>query len=316
MQGIPVNMEPMANILPPAGAAKAAPVIKDGSTASFVADVIEASRENLVIVDFWAPWCGPCKQLGPALERAVQAAKGAVRLVKIDIDKNPDLAREMHVQSIPAVYAFFQGRPIDGFMGALPESQVKAFVERLVKAVGGGSPAEALGEAVAHADTLLAEGNVAEAEQIYRQVLSADAKHSGAAAGIVRARIAAGDLATARKFLERLPPELSAAAEMVAAKTALELAEQKPKAGVLDELKAKVASNPTDHQLRLDLASALFADGQQDEAVSQLLEIVKRDRNWNEQTARKQLLKFFEALGPAHPTTLSGRRQLSSLLFS
>ncbi|MFZ0695268.1 MAG: co-chaperone YbbN [Alphaproteobacteria bacterium] len=306
----------MANSSPPAGAAKTAPAIKDGSTASFMADVIEGSRENLVVVDFWAPWCGPCKQLGPALERTVQAAKGAVRLVKINIDENPDLAREMHVQSIPAVYAFFQGRPIDGFMGALPESQVTAFVERLVKAVGGSSPAEALSEAVTHADALLAEGNVADAEQIYRQVLSADAKHAGAAAGIARARVVAGDLATARKFLERLPPELSSAPEVVAAKTALELAEQKPKAGVLDELQAKVASSPADYQLRLDLASALFADGQLDEAVSQLLEIVKRDRNWNEQAARKQLLKFFEALGPAHPATLSGRRQLSSLLFS
>jgi len=309
-------MEPMANISPSLGAAKTAPAIKDGSTASFMADVIEGSRETLVVVDFWAPWCGPCKQLGPALARTVQAAKGAVRLVKINIDENPDLAREMHVQSIPAVYAFYQGRPIDGFMGALPESQVKAFVERLVKAVGGNLPAEALSEAVTHADAMLAEGNVPEAEQIYRQVLSADAKHTGAAAGVVRARIVAGDLATARKFLERLPPELANAPEVAAAKTALELAEQKPKAGALTELESKVAANPSDHQARIDLALALFADGKQDLAISQLIESIKRDRNWNEQAARKQLLKFFEALGPAHPTALSGRRQLSSLLFS
>jgi putative thioredoxin len=304
-------MDPLLSPAPPA----AAPV-KDGTTASFMADVIEGSRESLVVVDFWAPWCGPCKQLGPALERAVQATKGAVKLVKINIDENPELAREMHVQSIPAVYAFFQGRPVDGFMGAIPESQVKTFIERLATATGGGKAGEVIAEAMAHADAALAEGDVPAAETIYKQIIAADAKHAGAHAGLVRARLAANDLAAARKFLERIPPELANAPEAAAARTAVELAEAAPKKGALSELQARLARDANDHQTRFDYAGALYAEGRQDEAVDQLIELVKRDRNWNDQTARKELLKYFEALGAAHPATLAGRRKLSSVLFA
>ena len=306
-------MDPISS---PVSSGGGAPPVKHGDTASFMADVIEGSRESLVIVDFWAPWCGPCKQLGPALERAVQAAKGAAKLVKINIDENPDLAREMHVQSIPAVYAFFQGRPVDGFMGAVPESQVKAFIDRLVKAVGGGGGAEAIAEAVAHADAALAAGDVPMAEDIYKQVLAADARHAGAHAGLVRSRLAAKDAAAARKLLERVPAEIADAPEILAARTALELAEQAPKKGATDELQARIARDAADHQARFDYASALYAEGRQEEAVDQLIELIKRDRNWNDQAARKELLKYFEALGPAHAVTLGGRRKLSSVLFA
>lgn len=294
----------------------AAPPIKDGTTATFMADVIEGSREGLVVVDFWAPWCGPCKQLGPALERAVQAAKGAVKLVKINIDENPDLAREMHVQSIPAVYAFFQGRPVDGFMGAIPELQVKAFIERLMKAVGGGAAGDAIAEAATHAEAALAAGDIPAAESIYKQILAADARHAGAHAGLVRSRLAANDAAAARKLFGRIPADLAQAPEIVAAKTALELAEQRPGKETLKAAEARLAADASDHQARYDLAAALYADGKQDEAVDQLIEIVKRDRKWNDEAARKQLLKYFEALGPTHPVTIAGRRKLSSVLFS
>ena len=304
-----MDMDPMLSAKP------AAPAIKDGTTATFMADVIEGSRDTIVIVDFWAPWCGPCKQLGPALERAVTAAKGAVRLVKINIDENPDLAREMHVQSSPAVYAFFQGRPVDGFMGAVPESQVKSFIERLVKAVGGGA-GDAIAEAASHADAALAEGDIPTAESIYKQIIAADAKHAGAQAGLVRSRLAANDAAAARKLFDRIPAELAQAPDIAAAKTALELAEQRPGKDALRAAEAKLAADPKDHQARYDLAAAQYADGKPDEAIDQLIEIVKRDRKWNDEAARKQLLKYFEALGPTHPAAVGGRRKLSSVLFS
>jgi putative thioredoxin len=303
-------MEPILKSAPPEASA-----VKDSNTASFMADVIEGSRENIVLVDFWAPWCGPCKQLSPILEREVALTKGAVRLVKINIDENPDLAREMHVQSIPAVYAFYQGRPVDGFMGALPESQVKAFLERMVRAVGGELPAAALSEVTAEADAMLAAGDIPGAEQLYREVLAADAKHAGALAGTVRSRIQAGDIAAARKIIDRIPAELSGAPEIAAARSALELVEQRPDANAVRQAQEKLAANANDHPARYDLAAALYADGKSEEAVDQLIEIVKRDRNWNDQAARTQLLKLFEALGPAHPVAMAGRRKLSSVLF-
>jgi len=301
-------MDPIASPKP----SPAAPPIKEGSTASFMADVIEGSHEGLVIVDFWAPWCGPCKQLGPALERAVQAAKGQARLVKINIDENPELAREMHVQSIPAVYAFFQGRPVDGFMGAIPESQVKSFIERLVRATGSGGA----GEALAQADAALAANDVAAAEHVYKQVLAADAGNAPAHAGLVRCRLAAGDARAARKLLERVPAELAETPEIVAARTALDLAEAAPKKGAAGDLQARVSRDPGDHQARFELAAALYAEGRRAEAVDQLIEIIKRERNWNDQAARKELLKYFEALGPTDPVTVAGRRKLSSVLFA
>jgi len=288
--------------------------VKDGTTATFMADVIEGSRDTVVLVDFWAPWCGPCKQLSPVLERAVAGTKGAVKLVKINIDENPELAREMHVQSIPAVYAFYQGRPVDGFLGAVPESQVKAFLERLMKMAGGAGPA--LAEALAEADALLAEGDLPAAEELYEQIVAADAGNAGAVAGLIRVRLQAGDLPAARKLLDRVPAELVQAPQIAAARTALELAEQRPDAKAVRQAEEKLAANPGDHQARYDLAVALYAEGKAEEAVDHLIEIVKRDRNWNDQAARKQLLKLFEALGGGHPAAAAGRRKLSSVLFS
>ncbi len=298
----------------------AANLIKDSDTKSFVADVIEASQTVPVIVDFWATWCGPCKTLGPALEKAVIEAKGAVRLVKIDVDKNQPLAQQMRIQSIPAVYAFFQGRPVDGFVGAVPESQIKSFVAKLAELGGaelGPSPVE---EALEQAEAALEAGDHGTASAIFNQVLAHEPANVTALAGLTRALTAAGELKRAREVLSRIPapklPETTVAPAVAKATAALELAEQSAGAvGQLGELQAKVAADPKDWQSRYDLALALYASGEQEKALDELLEIVQRNRPWNEEAARKQLVKFFEALGPAHPLTLSGRRRLSSLLF-
>ena len=295
-------------------------LIKDSDTKSFVADVIEASQTVPVIVDFWATWCGPCKTLGPALEKAVIEAKGAVRLVKIDVDKNQPLAQQMRIQSIPAVYAFFQGRPVDGFVGAVPDSQIKSFVAKLAELGGaelGPSPVE---EALEQAEAALEAGDHGTASAIFNQVLAHEPANVAALAGLTQALTAAGELKRAREVLARVPapklPETSVAPAVAKATAALELAEQSAGAlGQLSELQAKVAADPKDWQSRYDLALALYAAGEQEKALDELLEIVQRNRPWNEEAARKQLVKFFEALGPAHPLTLSGRRRLSSLLF-
>ncbi len=288
-------------------------LIKNSSTASFMADVIDASHEAAVIVDFWAPWCGPCKQLGPALEKAVREARGAVRMVKINIDENQELATQMRIQSIPAVYAFKDGRPVDGFVGALPESQVKQFVSRLVGAKGP-SPIE---EALAMAKEAVAQNDLARAANIYTQVLQHDAANVEAMAGLARCVIARKDYARARQILDRVPPEGAKHPDIVAARTSLELAEAGEKAaGALGELRARLERDPRDHQARLDLASALFASGQRETAIDELLDLVKRDREWNEQAGRKQLVKFFEAMGPTDPLTVAARRRLSSILFA
>lgn len=300
------------------GAAAAADLVKTSSTASFIADVVDGSRDVPVIVDFWAPWCGPCKQLGPLLEKAVREAKGAVRMVKINIDENPDLAGQMRIQSIPAVYAFFQGRPVDGFVGALPESQIKAFVQRLLQVNGGGeagpSPIE---EALEAAKQALAENDLGAASAIYGQVLAHEPGNVPATAGLARCHVQAGDVARARQLLEALPKDKAGATEIVAVRSAIELAEQAGKAGAeLGSLIERVAQDPNDHQARLDLAMAYYAVDNREKAVDELLEIVRRNREWNDQAARKQLLKLFEAMGPTDELTVAARRRLSSALFS
>jgi putative thioredoxin len=293
--------------------ASGADLIKNGSTATFMADVIDASHDAAVVVDFWAPWCGPCKQLGPALEKAVRDARGAVRMVKINIDENPELAQQMRIQSIPAVYAFKDGRPVDGFVGALPDSQVKQFVGRLA-AGGGPSPVE---EALALGHEALASGDLARAGNIYTQVLQHEPGNAEATAGLARIAIAKKDLARARQLLAGVPREQANHQEVVAARAGLELAEAGEKAaGATGELRARIERNPKDHEARLELASALFGAGEREEAIEQLLELVRRDREWNEQAGRKQLVKLFEAMGPTDPLTVAARRRLSSILFA
>jgi putative thioredoxin len=298
-----------------AAAAGDANLIKNSSTATFMADVIDASHDAAVVVDFWAPWCGPCKQLGPALEKAVRDAKGAVRLVKINIDENPDLAQQMRIQSIPAVYAFKDGRPIDGFVGALPDSQVKAFVTKLAAAAGPG--ASPVAEAVALAKEAFAAGDHPRAANIFAQVIQHDPGNVDALASLARIAIAKKDLKQAREILAKIPADQTSHADVTAARTGLELAEAGAKAaGAIGELKARIELDPKDHLARLDLASALFASGEREAAIDQLLEIVRRDREWNEQAARRQLVKFFEAIGLSDPLTVQSRKRLSSILFA
>ncbi len=299
----------------PGSPAAAGDLIKDGSIETFVEDVLEASATVPVIVDFWAPWCGPCKTLGPTLERLVKEAKGAVRLVKIDVDKNQELAAQMRVQSIPAVYGFVGGRPVDGFAGAQPESQVKAFIQRLTGGAAGQGPTVA--ELLAEAQGQLNEGQNELALQIYQQILSDDENNGPALAGTIRCLIKLGHAQGARQMIDSLPPELQAQSDVAAAVKALELAEKSAGAsGAAAGLRAKLEANPNDHQARFDLSAALVAEGQNEQAVDELLELYRRDRNWNEEAAKKQLLTLFEAFGHADPLTVDARKRLSSLMFS
>ena len=299
-------------MLDQAGTATAEAVVKDTTTQTFVKDVIEESKRQPVLVDFWAPWCGPCKQLGPVLEKAVKAAKGKVKLVKMNIDDHPAIPGQMGIQSIPAVIAFVNGQPADGFMGALPESQVVAFLERLTKERIGGESKDLL----AAADVALAEGDAAGAADMYGQVLAEDNTNTQALAGLARSYVATGALDQAKQTLSLVPEAKHNDAAVAAARAAIELAEQAKTLGPIDELEQKVAANPLDHQARFDLALALNGKGRRAEALDHLIAIVKRDRKWNEDGARKQLVQFFDAWGPADEATIDGRKRLSSILFA
>ena len=297
--------------------APAGDLVKDTNTASFRADVLDASMQVPVIVDFWAPWCGPCKQLGPIIERAVKEARGAVRLVKINVDENQELAAQMRIQSIPAVYAFFQGRPVDGFVGAQPESALKQFIQRLSKLAGGEPGPSPIDEALEHAEAALKEGDHESASAIFAQILEHEPDNVKALGGMARCCIGVGELDQAKKFLAQVPAAQANDPAIAGARAQLELAEAGQKtAGQSQELRARVEANPKDFDARFALAQALFAGGDREGAVDQLLEIIRANRTWNEEAARKELVKFFEAMGPTDPLTLSARRRLSSLLFS
>lgn len=284
-------------------------LIKDGSDAGFMADVIEASKATPVIVDFWAPWCGPCKQLGPAIEKAVLAAKGKVRLVKIDIDKNPQFAGQLRVQSIPAVFAFVGGRPIDGFTGALPESQIKAFVDK----VAGQAPANETDELLALAKESLALGDLGGAAQAFAQVLQSDPTHPKALGGLARVYLQGGDAERAREIADMAPQDAKDP-DLESVRAALALVEQAPEES--SGLEARLAADPADHEARFELAAALAGRGAWGAASDHLLKIIEADRGWNDEAARKQLITIFEAAGPGSDVARSGRRRLSSILFS
>jgi putative thioredoxin len=290
-----------------------ADLIKDSDTKRFAADVIEASRTVPVIVDFWAPWCGPCKQLTPLIEKVVKQANGKVKLVKINVDENQQLAGQMRVQSIPAVFAFVNGQPVDGFMGALPESQIKQFVDRLG---GQGSMAEEIAAAVAAANGALAQKDYQTAAEIFVQVIQADREHAGALAGLAKCQIETGDLQNAKATLALVPPAKKNDPDVRSAEAALELALNPVDESEAAMLQKAVDANPDDFQARVDLAVALNGTGNRAGATDQLIYVIKKKRDWNDEAARKQLVKFFEAWGPKDEFTLAGRRKLSSILFA
>ena len=296
----------------PAAAGAAAALIKDSSARTFVADVLEASREVPVLVDFWAPWCGPCKQLTPILEKVVREAKGAVKLVKINIDENQAIAQQLRIQSIPAVYAFRNGQPVDGFMGALPESQVRDFIKRLASGVGP-SPTD---ELIGIAEEAAKGGDLATAAQAYGQILQEEPQNPAALGGLARCYMASGDTERAKQTLALVPPEHQSHEAVAGVQAQLKLAELAHKVGDTDVLLAKIEADPNDHQSRIDLAASLAARGENEAAIAELLESIRRDRNWNEAAARKQLLTLFEEVGAGDPAVQNGRRRLSSLLFS
>jgi putative thioredoxin len=298
------------------GPAPQAPdLIKETTTKTFVQDVIEESKRQPVLIDFWAPWCGPCRQLTPLLEKAVRAAKGKVKLVKMNIDEHPAVPGQMGIQSIPAVIAFVNGQPADGFMGAVPESQINAFIDKVSAAApGAGQPN--IADILKEAETLLAEGDPATAASVYAEVLSAEPANIAALAGLAKCYVATGAIEQAKQTLALVPAAKREDAAVKAVQASLDLAEQAKSLGPLAELEQKVAADPLDHQARFDLAIALNAAGNRSEATNQLLEIVRRDRKWNEDGARKQLVQFFEAWGPTDEATVDGRKRLSTILFS
>jgi putative thioredoxin len=295
-----------------AAAPAAADLIRDGSEATFMADVIEVSKTTPVIVDFWATWCGPCKTLGPMLEKAVTEARGKVRLVKVDVDKNQRIAAQLRIQSIPTVYAFWQGQPVDGFQGAVPGSEIKAFIDRLTALSGDGG----LADAIAAAEEMLAQGAAVDAAQTFAAILEEEPNNARAYGGLVRAHIALDDLENAEAILNGAPAAIARTPELDAAHAQLELKRQAAKAGPEAELRAAVEADPSNNQARFELALALHASGKVQEAVDELLELFRRARDWNDGAAKAQLFTIFDALSPKDPIALAGRRRLSSLIFA
>ena len=285
--------------------------VKDVTDQTFAVDVLDASNEVPVIVDFWAPWCGPCKTLGPMLEEAVAKTNGKVRMVKVNVDENQMVAGQLRVQSIPAVFAFSGGRPVDGFMGAVPRSEIDAFVKRLIDAAGAG-----FDEALEAAEQMLAEGAAADAAQTFAAILQEDPEEIAAMGGLIRATLATGDLDRAKAMLDQVPAAKAGDPAIAKARAEIELAEQAEGAGETAELAARLDADPNDHQARYDLAVALSAAHRNEEAIDQLLELFRRDREWNGGAAKDQLFKIFDALGPKDPAALTGRRKLSSMIFA
>lgn len=297
-------------------AGAAGDLIKESNLQNFRADVIDASMQQPVLVDFWADWCGPCKQLTPALEKVVKEARGAVKLVKIDVDQNQELAQQLRIQSLPTVYAFYQGQPIDGFQGVLPESQLNEFLKRVTDAAGVSAGGPTTQELLDQAEQQRKDGQAEEAMQTYISILEQESENAAAFAGLLRCRIDMGDLEEVEQALNELTEPLRSSSEIQAVHSALDLARQAAESGDASELESRLAADPEDHQARFELAQAHFAQGRKEEAAEALLEIIRRKRDWNEDAARQQLLKYFEAWGPTDPVTQEARRQLSSLIFA